>query len=374
MKFVMPRKAFLAALKTVQPAVSRRATLPILSGIKLDAAKDRLTMEATDLETVIATTIATDVEKPGVVVAPASALIKAVGALSDPMIEVTTEDLRLTVRCGKRTVTVQGFSSEDWPSSRIVDIGTSALATVDARALADALARVVVCASTDEARPVLTGVALFMDGKAQAMDLVATDSYRLGAVRVQVRDCGEVPSEPMIIPARTARALAKHLRKARGEVRIHVDDGPAGRLVAVRFGDDTWSMRAIEGQFPDWRQILGGQGGARLELDADETSSALKTMAAVRSNGTPVRLSLGERCTIAMSEKDVGEVTESLGSATYAADGVGAIEIGFNADYLADAIRFIGEGRTEVHIRDALKPAIFEYADRRYALMPVRLS
>ncbi|MGH2794662.1 MAG: DNA polymerase III subunit beta [Actinomycetota bacterium] len=380
MKFVVSKKAFLEALKGAQPAVSRRSTLPILSGMKLDVSAKHLTIEATDLEMAVATRITRDVRtsEPGTIVAPAGALIKAVGALPDEGIEVGSEQhdgrTRVTLRCGSRTVGVQGFAAEDWPRTR-TDSASDLVATADARSLADALGRVVLCASKDEARPVLTGVALFFDRKKTGMDLVATDSYRLGAARVQLQNRGEIPERPVIIPARTASALAKRLRKVRGTVEIHVDvDEHAGTFAAFTFADEKWSVRTIEGQFPDWRQILGESGGATLEFDAGEMASTLKAMAAVRSNGSPVRLSLGERCTVSLSEKDVGEVTESLGSASYTADGVGAIDVAFNADYFGDAIRFIGSERPAVRIRSALKPAIFEHPDRRYALMPVRLS
>src|SRR5262245_926444 len=124
MKFVVSKKEFLDALKAAQPAVSRRSTLPILSGMKLDALAERLTIDATDLEMAIATHITRDVRasEPGTIVAPAGAINKAVGALPDAQIEVESEEnegrTRLTLRCGSRKVAVQGFPAKDWPRTR----------------------------------------------------------------------------------------------------------------------------------------------------------------------------------------------------------------------------------------------------------------
>jgi DNA polymerase III sliding clamp (beta) subunit (PCNA family) len=109
-------------------------------------------------------------------------------------------------------------------------------------------------------------------------------------------------------------------------------------------------------------------------FDTDELASALKAVDAVRSNGTPVRLSLGDPCSLSLVEQDNATVSESLSAATFSPDGVGAIEVAFNPKFLADGIRFLGGDRIEMWLRDSLKPALLGSNECRYLLMPVRTS
>jgi DNA polymerase-3 subunit beta len=273
-------------------------------------------------------------------------------------------------------VTLEGFPAEDWPRIAALD-DTTLVARVRAGVLADAFGRVAICASTDGARPVLTSVAMFLDAKTSTMEVVATDSYRLGAVtiRPEVLDAS-VPSA-LLIPARAAVILAKQLRHQRGTVEIRIGAASEGTIPAIRFsfGDAVWSVRPIEGEFPNWRQLLPEFGtGASCEFDSAELASALKAMAAVRQNGSPVRLSLGERSSLVLAERDLGEVTEELAGARFNPDGVGALQIAFNPELLSGALRFCGGDRVRVWLRDGLKPALFGEPEARYLLMPVRIS
>lgn len=384
MKVAISKKQLVAALKTVQPAVARRATLPILSGVRLEAAIDRLSLEATDLEVAVRRDITEkiDLAEDGALVVPAKALGKAVTSMPDGEVTLTARatdgPIRLTLMAGSRTVALEGMTAEDWPQMPDPADG-SLVASMPAKDLADAFARVALCVSSDEARPVLTGVAIFVDGDARTIQLVATDSYRLGAISLAIAGKARGSDSPLIVPAHAVRALAKAVRKSRGSIAIRLIDGTnttGSRSVAFCIDGIVWVTRVIEGEFPNWRQIVPEPGqGARLDVDAAELENALKAAEAVRSNGgVPVRLSLGETCDLVVSERDIGEMRATLSGARFSPDGVGSFDIAFNPAYLADALRFLGTERVEMWARDGLKPALLGTPDRRYVLMPVRIS
>jgi DNA polymerase-3 subunit beta len=145
-------------------------------------------------------------------------------------------------------------------------------------------------------------------------------------------------------------------------------------MIGFSFGDSTWSVRSIEGEYPAWRQVVPEAEGALLTFDARELESALRAAASVRgTKSSPVRLSLDRSCSLALADPDFGTVREELPGASFSPNGVGPVEVALNADYLLDAIRLIGEERGRMWVRDGLKPVLFEGPDRRYALMPVRM-
>jgi len=384
MKLTLSAKPFTADLKAVLPAVANRAGLPILSGVRLEASDDGLVIEATDLELTAHRLVREDVtvDAAGSVVVPAKALAKAVAAMAEPEIELESvpNDGRtaLDVRAGTRTVTLQGWAIEDWPAVPQA-AGIDPIASIGASAAADAFERAALCASDDEARPVLTCVALFVTEDPPSVEVVATDSYRLGVARVPLTSPARAVQSPLLVPARAIRLLAKQLKGVGGAVQIRAlgalgGDAPRTSLVEFAFPGAEWTVRIVEGDFPNWRQVVPEPEGGLLEFDSQELGSALRAASAVHhTKGAPIRLSLDRTCSLAVRDHDLGEMREALTGASFSPNGAGAMEIGFNSDYLADAIRFCGAERGRMWVRDALKAVLFDSPDRRYALMPIRI-
>jgi len=232
----------------------------------------------------------------------------------------------------------------------------------------------VRCASKDEARPVLTAIALQLEQGSATMQIVASDSYRLGALEVPLHEAAPM-TELVLLSSRAVRQAATQMRKDGGIVAVRLHDEPNGHpLVTFDHAATTWSFRRMQGEFPNWRQIIPSQEGAVASLDVAEVVSALKSVNAVRTaRNVPVRLSLGEGCSLSLIEHDGAHVRENLTLATFHSEGAGDMEIAFNPDYLADALRFVGSERVEVHLQDSLKPATFGTPQCRYVLMPVRI-
>lgn len=381
MGFIVDKKLFLNALQSVMPAVSNRSSLPVLSGVKITGADTRFALEATDLELVIS--LQASARGDGFsdyAVVPAKGLAKAVKSMPEDEVSIEIEAgdgrSRVEVTSGTRKVAIDGYSPDDWPEVRS-DRKMQAVCWFDAEQLANALSRVVLCASSDEARPVLTGVQ-FTFGK-DTLELAATDSYRLGYLKLETEQMGEVPEFAPIVPAKVLKALAKQLKKEKGRRGIiyvgsqgQDDSGP--RLVEFSFGAVCWMARAIEGEFPNYRQLIPKETGGRLDFDAEEMISAAKGADAVRTqNSTPVRIVLGDSCELRMEESGTATVSETLKGASYSPNGVGPMLVAFNPSFLVDGVTFIGDERVRMWSADPYKPALFVNDDRSYVLMPVRL-
>lgn len=287
----------------------------------------------------------------------------------------------LEVSSGNRRIGLDALPATDWPEIG-ADIEFQAVCSFDAQELADALRRVVLCASDDEARPVLTGVQFNFRG--ESLELVATDSYRLGVLSVGIEPMKEALDWSPIVPAKVLKALAKQLKKEDGRGILYVGksggEGNSRRFVEFSFGTcDFWLMREIEGEFPKWSQLVPKEEtGGTFEFASEEMAEAVRGAAVLRSQDTvPVRISLGDRCVLRMTEAQVANVAERIESAAYSPNGVGPMEIAFDPDFLLDAIKFVGEEKVRMRADDPMKPALFlgENGGRgRYVLMPVRLS
>ncbi len=382
MKFDIGKKEMLEALRSVEPAVATRSTLPILAGVKLEAVAGRISLQATDLEFAIRLQAGAETsEGHGRAVVPAKNLIKAVKAIAGSTVTVEFHDEEgrpsIEVACEKKRVRIESFPVEDWPEIT-ADLQWKPLCLAEAPDLRDVLARIVLCASTDDTRPVLTGVQFNLKTDEHSAEVVATDSYRLGLARLDVEPMGEMPANPPLVPARILKALAKQLKGHNGQVILHQGTtGDADRertFVDFSFGAVNWVVRQIEGDFPNWRRLMPDDSGSSFDYDSKELVSAVKSAADLRSQkNVPVRIALGDSCALRMVEGQVATATETLELATYSPDGVGPMEMAFNPDYLLDAVTFLGEERGSMRAVDASKPALFVGDSRRYVLMPVRL-
>ena len=382
MKLMVSAKPFTAELKSVLPAIATRSGLPMLSGVRLEASDGEVSIEATDLELTARRVVrgVVTVDGAGSVVVPGKALVKAVAAMGEPEIVLESCDGRsgLSVRAGTRTVTLQGWPTDDWPAApRVAAIDP--IAFIAASAVVNAFERVALCASSDEARPVLTCAALFFREEPPALEVVATDSYRLGVAQIPVEAGFRVSGGPLLVPARAVRLVAKQLKRAEGAVQVRaleasgVEPSRASRI-AFTVPDAEWTVRTVEGEFPNWKQVVPNPEGGSFEFDPEELGSALRAATSVRSTtGAPVRLTLDRTCSLALKDPDLGEMREALTEAKFSPNGAGAMEVAFNPEYLAGAIRFCGAERGRMWVRDGLKPALFEGPERRYVLMPIRL-
>jgi DNA polymerase-3 subunit beta len=361
-KFRCDRDALSEALQTVQRGVSSRPGIPALTGVLLDAAEGgTLTLTTTDLEVSARLVIEVTVAEPGTVLVPARLLADTVKSLSDAPVEIETDQAQAQIRSAAFEGSLRLLPAEDFPT---LQEPTGTIVTCEAAAFAEAVGQVARAASRDEARPVLTGVLL--EVSREGVTLVATDSYRLAVRDLVATSGGEAKA---IVPE---RAISEAGRAAatdeKGSVEMLLDDAQ----VSFKAGDLVLTSRLIEGEFPNYRQLLPDTYESRLEVSRQQLMEAVKRVGLLARDTTPVRMefnALGVK--LSSSSPDVGQAVEAV-EARYEGE---ELTVAFNPHYLADGLAAATGETVKVEVRDGLKPGIVRGDDDAftYLVMPVRL-
>ncbi len=363
MKFRCERDVLADALGSAgRAAASRTGSLPVLSGVRMEVEGDRLTVTGTDLELTIRLTIEVGGQRDGAVVVPARLVVDIVKALPAGAVEVDLVDDDVAISAGRSQFTVRPLSLDDYPAQ--VESSADAV-TLPAELMADALSQVVRAASTDDNRPVLTGVLLAAED--DGLRMVATDSYRLA-----VRDLPESSvlgsGQKVLIPG---RALSELQRLLDGAEDLTVRLGE--REATFETGTTRLSTRLIEGEFPNYRNLLPSSYPNLLTVSKATMVEAIRRVKILAQDSTPVRLALGgDTVQLTAITKDVGDAAEEI-DASY--DGT-EMTVAFNPDYLAAGIDAIDGDDVTVATLDKMKPVVLRGAgqeDYLYLLMPVRV-
>jgi DNA polymerase III subunit beta len=364
LRITVAKDELAAKLATVARGVSTRTAVLVLGGIQLRAEAGRLHLAATDMEVSLRASVEAQVADEGSVVVPGRLLLDISRSLpdSDVSIEHRPEEAVVTVTSGTATYRLHTYSAEDFP--RLPDVETLPLHAVDRDALVETISRVGRSASRDESRPVLTGILVrFEPGK---VVMAATDSYRLAVKETPVD--GTLPELEAIIPARALQELAR-IAGSSDELQLGMLENH------VVFGaDGTWlTTRRIDGQFPNYRQLLPEQFEHELQLPREELLEVVRRVSLMAQRNSPLRLRFAEgELTVSAVTQDVGEARESL-PAPFASD---PLEIGFNAEFLRDGLESVDADSIKFKLISPLRPAVLEgdTPDYVYLIMPIRLA
>lgn len=367
MKVTCPREELAQKLSVVGRAVSSRTSVNILTGIMLRAEGGQLSLAATDMEISLRVTLDAQIEEGGSVVIPGRLLVDIVRLL--PVGEVTLEHRAeegiAHLVCGSASYGLHTYSPDDFP--RLPEIAPDESFSIERSALFDTIMKVSRSASRDESRPVLTGVLVrFEAGK---LIMAATDSYRLSVKETEITEgpAGEVEA---IVPARALSELARIAQASDTDsLTVGIQENQ------IVFGvDDVWlTARRIDGQFPNYRQLLPETFEAEVELPREELLDVVRRTGLMAQRKSPLRLRFEEgQLTISAQTQDVGEAHESLPLA-YTAD---PIEIGFNAEFLRDGLESLEDDQVRLKLISPLRPGLIQGAgdDFLYLIMPIRLA
>jgi DNA polymerase-3 subunit beta len=363
MKVVCQRDDLAQRLGVVARAVSTRANVQILSGVLLRAEAGRLNLAATDMELSLRSSLEAQVEGEGAAVVPGRLLVDLVRLLpeNEVTIEHKAEENVVHVTCGPSSATLNTYAAEDFP--RLPDLDAVGTFTVDRDSLLDTVSRVARSASRDESRPVLTGILVrFETGK---LVMAATDSYRLSVKETPLE--GEAPDLEAIIPA---RALGELARIAQGGDTIEL--GVHENQVVFATGDAWLTTRRIDGQFPNYKQLLPEGFEHEVTLPRGEILDVVRRVGVMVQRTSPIQLRFAEgELTVFARTQDVGEAKESL-PVQFAGD---PLEIGFNADFLREGIESIAADEIQLRLISPLRPAVIQGGedDPTYLIMPIRL-
>ncbi len=349
-------------LATVSRGLSTRGTVQVLGGILMRAEEGRLALAATDMEISIRASVSGTVEGDAAVVVPGKLLTDLVRLLPGDTVELAYEegDGVLVVTSGSHSSRLNVFSAEDFPRLPAID---GELHATDASALLATIEKVSRAASRDESRPVLTGILVKFSGDKLVM--AATDSYRL-AVKETPLDAGAVDIEA-IIPARALQELAR-LAAGTDEVRLGLQENH----VVFGAGDVWLTSRRIDGQFPNYEQLLPDTFEVELTCERAPLLEVIRRAGVLAQRNAPLRLRFAEgELTVSAQTQDVGEAHESI-AVEYTGD---ALEIGFNPDFLRDGLEAIATDTVELKLINPLRPGLLVSPSESlwYLIMPIRL-
>jgi DNA polymerase-3 subunit beta len=373
MKLTIPRSELQRGLARIQAIVEKRNSMPILANALLRASKGAaslLEIAATDLEVGIRGTHPADVAKVGSLTVSARKLFEIVRELpEEPVALSATSNSYLEIACDRVRFTLAGTAAEEFPT--LPEVAPSGMVRLPAAVVASLIERTMYAASVDETRYNLNGVYLELIEEGAKLRMVATDGHRLALVDRSLAAGTSDLTSGVILPR---KGLAELKRLVDEEDADEIELGIEGNSALARKGDVTLTMRLIEGEFPNYRQVLPKANSRRVTLSADLLTAALRRVAllsAERSKAVRVELVPG-RLKLSANNPDLGEASEEL-DVDYAGE---AITVGFNARYLLDSLAAFRTKEVELGLEDDLSPAVLRPTEDTEALavvMPMRL-
>ncbi len=364
MKLKVTQENLNRALGVVSRVAASRTTLPILSNILIKADKNTLTIAATNLEIGITCTVAGKVDEMGSTTIPARLMTDFVSNLPDGNIDLWLEGQSLHVKSGKYESTINGIQADDFPA--LPDIENDTSNTMVAANLKTALAQTVFAASSDEARQVLTAVYTHThEGK---MYIVATDSYRL-AERAAADNKEDFA---LLVPASTYQELLRIIDDNTTEVKYTFDENQ----VMFEYGDVKIVSRLIDGNYPDYRQLIPREGEIEFTISRDDFINITKVSSLfARESAGSITLDVDDD----KQEVSIRSIASQVGENTSRADAKvkGSGNVTLNSRYLLDGLNAFSGDNITFSFSSTTSPCVLTSSDKKdanylHVVMPLR--
>jgi DNA polymerase-3 subunit beta len=358
-------------LSVVSRAVSTRSTLPVLANVLLKTEDAGLKLTATNLEIGVTYWVPGKIETDGATTVPARLLSDLVGSL--PAAERVDLELKgadtLHLRCGPFATHIKGIDADEFPA--IQTAGERPTTRIDQGLLRRALEETVFAAASDEARPILTGVLARFEG--DRLTLAAADNYRIAVKTISTLD--PVAETSVVIPARALHELVRILADVEDPIEVVL--AQARNQVLFHLEGVDLISRLIDGQFPNYQQVLPSSHTTRAELDRAELSKAVRPAALIASSSANIiKLAVGVDGDGGITVSANAEVGDYEGHVDATVEGDGTT-IAFNARYLNDVLTNVEAERFAIELNGPLSPGVFRpVGDDRYVhvVMPVRTT
>jgi DNA polymerase-3 subunit beta len=368
MKFSIDREELLRGLTRIQGIVERRGTLPILANALVEAGPEGVALSATDLEVGVVGTYPAEVGEPGRVTLGGRKLYEIARELEESPVEFQIDESnRVQVKCGSAQFSLLSISAEEYPTLSSAE-GVE-FVKLESALLGEMIDRTLYAASTDETRYNLNGV--FIERGAEGkLCFVATDGHRLSKVE---RGLGEpVPflEGGIIVPRKGMGEIRKLCEETEGPMELGLEEG----FLMVRRPGLLLSCRLIDGEFPNYQQVIPKEQRIRLVIDRERMVHGVRRMALVaheRSRGCQLALREGQ-LELSTSNPDLGEARESL-PVEYRGD---PFETALNTRYLLDALGAVGAKEVALTFIEEVAPLQIQPADdpdQVAVIMPMRL-
>jgi DNA polymerase-3 subunit beta len=366
-KISLQREQLVSQLQTVTRVASNRSAIQALSGVQIVVSSTSSELRATDMDVSLRVPLEAEAIREGIIVLPARLLLEVVRALPAPEVslELRSAEQDAELVSGKATFHIRTLRAEDFPPFPEADQERGVSMPVDAF-VATAL-KVAGSASRDETRPVLTGI--LVSATDRELRMVATDSYRLSVKETEL----EAPLASAFEVNVPARALQELARIAPGSEQQQLNVSVLQNQVVFALDGVILSSRLIEGQFPNYRQLLPESFEHELRLDGGELTEVVRRISLLAQKNAPLRMAFAPgELTVSAQTPDVGEASESMPVAFQGEP----LEIGFNPEFLRDGLESV-DGDLLLKLISPLRPGLIESADGsgfQYLIMPIRLN
>jgi DNA polymerase-3 subunit beta len=364
MKFRISKEALLEGLQKVQHVVSSRTTLPILSNVLLVAKDGRLAFTTTDLDVGITGSVEATIEREGATTLPAKRLVNIVRELPASEVEISVDAKNVaSIQSGPSFFKIIGLGQDDFPP--LPDFAGAKEYRIPQQTLRDGLKKTAYAISTDETRYVLNGIyTSFREGK---MTLVATDGRRLAMVENDL-DFPASHETDVIVPTKAVQELMRLLGDE-GEVLVRLSDSQ----ISFSIGDHLLITKLIEGNYPNYRQVIPGDSTERVELPREamfETVRRVSLLSSDKSNS--VKLVFGEnRIEVTANSPDVGEARETI-EVSYTGR---PMQIAFNPEFLKAPLQNLDSPTVYLDLIDEMSPGVVRIdGSFLYVIMPMRVT
>lgn len=376
MKLVCAQTHLNAHLSLVSRAVSSRPTHPVLANIllKADRSSQRMSLSAFDLSLGIQTSFPAKVEESGVLTLPAKLLSDIISRLPDGDVTIESDaeaNHVTTLTSASGRYQVRGMGAEEFPELPKIEEGEQAHLAADA--LVDGLRGSLFAASADETKQVLTGVHVSL--QPDGLEFAATDGHRLAVVKT-IEEDAKSEAEPQLdvtVPAKALQELMKMLDRQNGNaIDVRFDQGQ----VVFEWADQRLTSRLLEGQYPNYRQLVPRQFTHQMTIDRRLFLSALERISVLadqKNNIVKVQLDdAAQQLTLSVDAQDVGSGREAI-PAQISGEGM---EIAFNVRYLLDGLKAINTSEVQMQLNTATSPVILSplgSLKMTYLVMPVQV-
>jgi DNA polymerase III subunit beta len=369
MKISISKEQLSIGLQAVQNVVATRTTLPVLSNVMLRAEGDRLELTATDLDISVTTSVPATVKKAGATTLPAKKFFGIIRELGPQDIELDTDDKNhTTIQSGSSYYKIHGLGADEFPAEQ--PIAESRKINLPQEKFKALLRKTSFAISTDETRFVLNGILLSL--KEHNVTMVATDGRRLALAYEEV----DVPASSQgecIVPTKAINELNR-LLQAKGDIEIKIGPNKVSfALSAEGVNPVTIVSKLIEGNYPNYKQVIPGETKERVSFNRDELHAALRRAELMTSEKShSVKLTFRKNSLeITANTPEIGEARESIAVNYKGPD----MAIAFNPGYLMDPLKALTEDEVFLELIDDLSPGIVKTnAPFLYVIMPMRMS
>ncbi len=369
MNLTIAKDQLLAGLQSVQNVVSTRTTLPILSNVLLRAEGDRLELTATDLDVTICSSVEATVKQAGATTLPVKKLFGIAKELASQEIELEVDEKNTcAVRAGSSFFKIRGLAPEEFPP--LPKFKEDKKVSLPQEKLRGMVRKTAFAISTDESRYVLNGI--YVSLKEHKLTMVATDGRRLALVDEDVEVASGSEGE-FIVPAKAVNELSRLLQD-KGEIEVKFTDNQAAFTLKDEKGKTTLIItKLIEGNYPNYRQVIPPETRERVALGREEFMHALRRAEIMTSEKqNSVKLSFGKNSlSITANSPDVGEARETM-AINYKGK---EMAIAFNPSYVIEPLTALSTDEVYLELIDELSPGVLKInGPFLYVVMPMRLS